>query len=237
MPSLLSMGEYGPNVAMPRILDLLGNYDIKSTFFVPGFIAENNQYLMKDIIDNGHEIAHHGYMHEPPATLDPAEELEVLKKGISILKLVTGEPPLGYRSPSWELSGKSLGYLASMGFTYDSSLMGDDAPYYLNNSYGSILELPIHWVLDDAPYFSYSPGIQRTGPMKGPEEVYGSWKAEFEGLYRYGRSFHLTMHPHIIGRPGRLLMLERLINHIRTFPDVVFMRAIDVANMWNETHP
>ena len=40
------------------------------------------------------------------------------------------------------------------------------------------------------------------------------------------------MHPHVIGRPGRLLMLERLINYIRSFPNVAFMRAIDVANLW-----
>ena len=53
MPSLLSMGEYGPSVAMPRILDLLDSYSIKSTFFVPGFIAENHQDLMKEIVKLG----------------------------------------------------------------------------------------------------------------------------------------------------------------------------------------
>ena len=45
-------------------------------------------------------------------------------------------------------------------------------------------------------------------------------------------AFTLTMHPQYIGRPGRLLMLERLIEHIRTFPNVEFMRAVDVAEMW-----
>jgi peptidoglycan/xylan/chitin deacetylase (PgdA/CDA1 family) len=234
MPSLLSMGEYGPKVAMPRILDMLESYDIKSTFFVPGFIAENNEELMKDIVLRGHEVGHHGYMHEPPATLTAEEEWAVLEKGISILEQTTGRRPLGYRSPSWELSQRSLEYLASLEFKYDTSLMGDDAPYYVSTAKGRLVELPIHWLLDDAPHFSYSPATQRAGPMKSPDEVYLSWKAEFDGLYRYGRSFHLTMHPHVIGRPGRLSMLERLINYIRSFPNTAFMRAIDVAEMWTK---
>ena len=232
MPTALSMGEYGPKVAMPRILDMLDDYEIKSTFFVPGFIAENNAELMADIVRKGHEVGHHGYMHEPPATLSPEQEWQVLEKGICILEQTTGSRPLGYRSPAWELSQHSLQYLASLDFRYDTSLMGDDAPYLVDTPKGSLVELPIHWLLDDAPHFSYSPAMGRTGPMKSPDEVLLSWKAEFDGLYRYGRSFHLTMHPHVIGRPGRLLMLERLINYIRSFPNVAFMRAIDVADMW-----
>ena len=90
--------------------------------------------------------------------------------------------------------------------------MGDDAPYLLNpdDPAKRMVEVPIHWVLDDAPNFVYAPSANRMGPMRNPEEVFGTWAAEFEGLYRYGRSFNLTMHPQYIGRPGRLLMLERL---------------------------
>ena len=83
--------------------------------------------------------------------------------------------------------------------------------------------------------FVYAPVANRLGPMRNPDEVYGTWAAEFEGLYRYGRAFTLTMHPQYIGRPGRLLMLERLIEYIKTFPNVEFMRAIDVANMWQRS--
>jgi peptidoglycan/xylan/chitin deacetylase (PgdA/CDA1 family) len=232
MPSLLSLGEYGPRVAMPRILDLLDGYDIKASFFIPGYIAENNKDLVKDIVGRGHEVGHHGYMHEPPASLSAEEEWAVLEKGITILEETSGQRPVGYRSPAWELSRHSLEYLASLDFKYDSSLMGDDAPYRLDTPKGPLVELPIHWLLDDHPHFSYVPALGRQGPMKSPDEVFLSWRAEFDGLYRYGRYFHLTMHPHIIGRPGRLLMLERLISYIRTFPNVAFMRAVDVAEMW-----
>jgi len=233
LPSLMSMAEYGPSVATPRILDLLDEHSIKASFYVPGYVAETHVEMVKEIDRRGHEIAHHGYMHEPPATLTPDQEHEILKRGISILGGITGKAPTGYRSPSWELSEHSIELLTSHGFTYDSSLMGDDAPYVINpGTAQSLVEIPIHWLLDDAPNFVYAPAANRLGPMRNPDEVYGTWAAEFEGLYRYGRAFTLTMHPQYIGRPGRLLMLERLIDYIRTFPNVEFMRAVDVAELW-----
>ncbi len=234
LPSLMSMAEYGPSVAMPRILDLLDNYEIKGSFYVPGYVAETHVDLVQEIVRRGHEVGHHGYMHEPPASLTAVEEREVLEQGSAILSGITGAAPRGYRSPSWELSEASLDLLSEYGFLYDSSLMGDDAPYLLrpDDPTRRLVEAPIHWVLDDAPNFVYAPSANRLGPMRNPEEVYGTWAAEFEGLYRYGRSFNLTMHPQYIGRPGRLLMLERLINYIRSFPNVEFMRVVDVAEMW-----
>ncbi|MEC8890423.1 MAG: polysaccharide deacetylase family protein, partial [Chloroflexota bacterium] len=81
LPSLMSMREYGPSVAMPRILDLLDEYEIKASFFVPGFIAETHVELIKNLVSRGHEIGHHGYMHEPPATLNREQEAEVLDRG------------------------------------------------------------------------------------------------------------------------------------------------------------
>ena len=237
-PSLMSMAEYGPSIATPRILDLLDKYDIKSSFYVPGFVAETHTDLIKEIFDRGHEIGHHGYMHEAPATMSNYEEEDVLKKGINILNDITGTVPIGYRSPSWELSSVSLKLLSKYDFRYDSSLMGDDAPYFIEyeSANGRLVEVPIHWVLDDAPNFVYAPSANRLGPMRNPEEVYITWAAEFEGLYKFGRSFNLTMHPQYIGRPGRLLMLEKLINYINTFDNVQFMRVDKVSDLWLSSH-
>jgi peptidoglycan/xylan/chitin deacetylase (PgdA/CDA1 family) len=236
LPSLMSMAEYGPSVAAPRILDLLDKHDIKASFYVPGYVAETHQELVRDLVARGHELGHHGYLHEAPASMSAEEEEQVLQRGIEILKGFTGKAPLGYRSPNWELSKVSLELLDKYGFDYDSSLMGDDAPYLVNagTSGNSLVEVPIHWVLDDAPNFVYAPSANRLGPMRNPQEVFDTWSAEFEGLYHYGRSFNLTMHPQYIGRPGRLLMLERLISHIRSFPNVAFMRVADVATMWRQ---
>ncbi len=123
LPSFMSMREYGPTVAVPRILQLLDDYQVKASFYIPAFIAETHPDMVKEIQKREHEIAHHGYMHEPPATLTREQEAQVLDKGIRILEGITGEKPVGYRSPSWELSEDSLALLSERGFLYDSSLM------------------------------------------------------------------------------------------------------------------
>lgn len=234
-PSVMSMGEFGPRVAVPRILDLLDDLDIKATFFVPGWVAERHEDTVRDVAGRGHEVAHHGYRHEPPATLSGAgEEAGVLDHGSEILERITGQRPLGYRSPSWELSANSLDLLKERGFVYDSSLMGDDIPYFVDADGGRLVELPVHWSLDDAPYYTYSPVAGRTAPMATPQDVLEAWKWEFDGAYRLNRSFMLTMHPHTSGRLARLMALEKLVRYIQSRPGSVFMRCIDVAERWSD---
>ena len=232
LPSLMSAREYGPSVAAPRILDLLDRHGVKATFFIPGYVAETHEALTRDIHARGHEVAHHGYMHEPPATLTAGQEAAVLDRGIAALERITGEAPLGYRSPSWELSDRSLPLLAERGFVYDSSLMGDDVPYRTDADGQDIVELPVSWELDDAPYFNYAPALGLRQVAASPDAVYGVWAAAFEGARHYGLMFMLTMHPYVIGRPGRLRMLDRLIAHMRGASGVEFMRAIDIARLF-----
>ena len=97
-------------------LDLLDTYDIPASFFTPGYVAEHNEDTVREIVRRGHEVGHHGYMHEPPASLEPQEEAEVLDRGIGILEGITGKRPQGYRSPSWDLTRHSLGFLAERNF-------------------------------------------------------------------------------------------------------------------------
>lgn len=230
-PTVLSQGEFGPRVGIFRILDLLERYEIPASFFVPAWNAERNEDTVRDIVRRGHEIGHHGYMHEPPASLSAEEEAAILDKGTEILQSITGERPLGYRSPSWDLTEHSLGFLAERGFVYDSSLMGHDAPYFVDTPNGRLVELPVSWALDDAPYYAFNRG---GGSMNTPGDVYTAWEWEFDGAYQYGSAFILTMHPMITGRLARMMVLERLIKYIRSHSDVEFMRHIDVAKRWTE---
>jgi peptidoglycan-N-acetylglucosamine deacetylase len=230
MPSARSMGEFGPAVAVPRILALLRMYEVPASFYVPGWVAERWPRAVEQIAAGGHEVAHHGYLHEPPATLAGDEEGAVLDRGSAVLARITGAAPLGYRSPSWELSDRSLALLADRGFVYDSSLMGDDAPYLVDAGGGRrLVEVPVHWSLDDAPFYPFNPAVGRTEVMASPSQVYETWASAFDEIYERGRAFTLTLHPWISGRAGRLAMLERLLHHIRERSGVEFARAIDVA--------
>jgi peptidoglycan/xylan/chitin deacetylase (PgdA/CDA1 family) len=230
-PSVLSRAEFGTRVGVFRILDLLERYQIRASFFIPGYIAERNEETVKDIVRRGHEVGHHGYMHEPPATLDPQKEAEILDRGSAILEGITGQRPLGYRSPSWDLSEYSLEFMAERGFVYDSSLMAHDAPYFVDTPKGRLVEIPVDWALDDVHFYAFNRGA---GAMNTPEDVYKAWEWEFDGAYQYGSAFILTMHPQATGRLAKMMVLERLIKYIRAHTNVEFMRCIDVAQSWTE---
>jgi len=228
-PSARSFGDYGPTVAVPHILTALSRADVPASFYIPGWVAERNPATVEQIASAGHEIGHHGYLHEPPATLSAEEEADVLDKGSDILESITGERVAGYRSPSWELSDVSLALMSERGFRYDSSLMGSDAPYWVGTGDSALVELPIHWALDDYPYFVFAPTDGRR-LQAAPEQVESTWRDAFDEIYRRGGVFTLTMHPYIIGRPGRVSMLERLIGYMKSKPGVTLGRAVDVCD-------
>ena len=244
-PTPLSRGEYGARVGMPRVLALLRRFSIPATFFVPGHSAETYPALVEQTLADGHELGHHGWLHEVPATLTEEEERAILTRGIESLRQLSGVRPAGYRSPSWDLSPHSVRLLLEAGFRYDSSLMGDDfTPYWCRDGdvphrdrafqFGrevDLVELPVSWLLDDHPLFEYD---QRTrsgmAPASRVEEI---WRDEFDFMARDvpGGIYTLTMHPQVIGRGHRLLMLERLVTHMQA-RGAVFRRMGEVAEAW-----
>ena len=230
-PAEMSRAEFGPNVGVFRIMDLLDKYGLEASFFVPGYIAERNEDTVREMVRRGHEVAHHGYMHEPPTTLDPEQEAEILDRGIRILEDITGAAPKGYRAPSFGVSEHTLDLLAERAFVYDTSLMGDDAPYFVDTSGGRLVELPVEWALDDYHYYAFNRG---GGSMNTPEDVYKAWEWEFDGAYKYGRAFNLTMHPQVTGRLAKIMVLERFIRYVRGHSGAKIMRCIDVAESWTD---
>lgn len=249
-PSAVSRGEFGA-VAVPRILDLLRRFDAPSTWCTPGHTADTYPDLVRRVADGGHEIAHHGYCHENPTTLSLDQEKRVLDKGIAALRRITGQAPEGYRSPAWDLTEHSIDLLLERGFSYDSSLMGNDySPYYCRtgdqpNTEGpyifgdpvDLVEIPVTWSLDDFPPFEFVIGMN--AGLTGVSQVEENWRGDFEYLYeRIGSGvFCLTMHPQVIGRGHRMLMLERLMRTMAELPGVRFRTMADVARDWRAANP
>jgi peptidoglycan/xylan/chitin deacetylase (PgdA/CDA1 family) len=243
-PAMLSRGEFGARVGVPRILELLARYDIPATFFTPGHTAESFPEMMAAIVHTGHEVGHHGYGHEDPGTQTPVEERASLERGLATLEKVTGQRPWGYRSPSWDYSDVTLSLLVEYGFVYDSSLFaGDFYPYRLRlgdvvskdqplrrGELASIWEFPVHFSLDDWPHFTSNFDPYRVG-LSAPSKVFEIWAAEFDYMRTHapGGVLTLTMHPQVIGRGHRMAMLERLIEHFLAAGSVRFARLIDVA--------
>jgi len=234
-PSVISRGEYGARVGVPRILSMLAERDIHATFFVPAETARRHVDIVKEINEKGHEIGHHGDVHENPVKLDPDMEERILVKGIETLEKITGCRPVGYRSPAWDLSDNSIQLLQKYGFIYDSSMMADDFHPYLikdKDKQTNLVEVPVSWELDDAPHFLFTFAPIYFSGMAAPSMVYEIWATEFEGAYHSGGAFILTMHPQIIGRYHRLKMVEKLIAHIASQPDVWFATCSEVVDAW-----
>lgn len=228
-PGILSQGLYGARVGVPKILELLADYELPGTFFVPGWTAEQHLSRAEAILKGGHEIGHHGYLHEWIHPDHPDQEEEALDKGLEALQRTLGLKPLGYRSPAGETSGNMIRLLSARGFLYDSSLMDSITPYrhVLEDGSPGPIELPWHWSCDDAPFSMFSVQTPRT--IVDSDSILRIWREEFHEIYRWGGLFDLVMHPQFIGRPNRLAMLRRFLDFLRGYPDVWFATGAEIA--------
>ena len=208
----LASAEYGARRGLGRIVRLLNAKRIPASFFIPSVSLALTPGMADTIRKSGrHEFAVHGWIHELNSTLPDSAERALLTKAIAELTQLTGTKPTGYRAPSWNFSPNTLSILRDMGFRYESSLMADDRPYELlqNGARTGIVELPVEWILDDAPLFD-----PRGQSYMNPRDVAKVWIDEFDKAYEERGMFLLTLHPHISGHRSRIIALELLLAHI-----------------------
>lgn len=218
---------YGPTVGLPKILRLLEEYEVRATFFVPGYVAELCPEGVAAIVAGGHEIAHHAYMHENPLGVAPDQDEEILVRGIEALRRVAGVRPVGYRAPAVETRPSTPALLRRHGFRYDASEGGDDYPYLIETADGPLVELPA--ANGDSQHFAYGQDPLRGTGLASPEAALDVFAREFDATYRRGALFVSVYHPMYTGRPSRLLWLERLIRHMRRLPRVWWATADEIA--------
>lgn len=248
-PSMISRGEFGA-VAIPRILDVLDRFGVTSSFAVPGHTAYAWPDLVRSIAERGHEIVHHGWVHENPAAFDREGEKEKIERGLEALQHVLGVKPSGYRSPAWNFSPHTLSLLREYGFSYDSSCMAHDCyPYYLREgdrwsqdeafSFGDVVDLvevPVSWGLDDFPVSEFVPGVN--AGLQTPAAIEAIWQGDFDYMQQHypGALYNLTLHPQTIGRGHRMLMLERLLRYFSA-AGAHFVTMGDYVQRWKSNNP
>ncbi len=231
MPGKLSQGEYGARVGVPRILDLLRRRSIPATFFMPAVCALLRPEEARGYVELGHEVAIHGWIHERNMELEYKEERDLAFRCADSLEQITGQRPVGIRTPSWDFSERTLDISRELGLSYDSSLMADDDPYEIL-SYGEptgMVEIPPEWIRDDAVYFNMD-RYTAVRPYTAPRHVLGMWKDEFDAAYAEGGLFEITMHPHVIGHRSRMVILDALLDHIAEHQDVWYATHAQVAD-------
>jgi peptidoglycan/xylan/chitin deacetylase (PgdA/CDA1 family) len=229
-PGKLSQGQYGGRVAIPRIRKLLAKYDVKASFFVPAVVAKIHPDEQRGLVDEGHEIGIHGWIHELNSQLPPADERDLMMRAADVLEKISGKRPVGVRTASWDFSDHTLAIAREMGLLYDSSLMADDEPYELleEGKPTGMVELPVEWIRDDAVYFNMD-RFSALRPYTPPSGVLEVFKAEFDGAYAENGLFLLTMHPHMIGHRSRIALLEELIRYIQSHDGVWIATHAQVA--------
>jgi peptidoglycan/xylan/chitin deacetylase (PgdA/CDA1 family) len=220
-PYWITQGHYGPNVGVYRILDLLKQEDLKSTFCVVGKVAEKYPEAVEKIMEAGHELAVHGYSHTPYFKLSMEEERNEITKTREILEKISGIKPVGHRTPWWGPSKNTPQILREEEFVWSSDHMGSEKPFLheIDSEKSRLLEIPVSYILDDWPFY-YDWG----SPCR---IVLETWLEEFTARYNDASVFCLTMHPLITGRPSRLKILKKLVERIKKQPKIEFMRMND----------
>ena len=230
-PTPVSRGEFGA-VGVERILLLLQKHQIQASWFIPGVVIGTYPQLCARIVEEGHEIGHHGWTHATPASMTREQEREALLRGNDAIEKLSGRLARGYRSPSWDLSPHTIELLLEQDFFYESSMMGHDyVPYRARTGdrvheheameFGTptpLIEMPISWTLDDYPHFEFVVNSRGIMPgLQNANNVLSNWLDDFRYMNRIQEwgVITYTCHPLVIGRGHRMMMLERLIETLK----------------------
>ena len=228
-----SFFEYGSRVGVWRIMDLLDEFNIKSTFFCCALAVERNPLVGRAIVERGHEVFGHGYRWEEYFKMSREAEREAIRRTVESLERTTGERPLGWYvryGPS--INTREL-VVEEGGFVYDSMAYNDDIPYYVGVNGRKWLVVPYSLEVNDTRFWR--------GGMNSPGDFFETLKNAFDTLYMEGKEnpkmMSVGLHCRIVGRPSRIVALRQFLEYARGFPGVWFARRIDIARWWMQRYP
>lgn len=227
----LEQRRFGPRRGIHHVLAMLADRGVPATFFVPGWIADRYRDAVAEISSAGHELALHGWCHEAPGALSDNQLRDTLTRARDVLGEIAGQAPQGYRSPSFQMTTRTLEVLAEAGLRYDSSVMGSDIPYLI----GDLVEVPVDWATDDAIFYRYTAGDVR--PPVPADSLISSWRSEVEAAVELGTLVTLTMHPWLSGRPSRVTALGRWLGDVTARGDVWTGHIADLAEHHRSAAP
>lgn len=262
-PSDIQRGVYAGEIGTPRLLKMFQRHGIRVSWFIPGHSIETFPEQVAMIAEAGHEIGAHGYLHENPVAMTPAQEEDVLVKSVELITQLTGQAPRGYVAPWWELSKDTPALLQKHGFRYDHSQgYKDFVPFYarVGDAWNTIdyskqahewmhpmthgeeidlVEIGANWYVDDLPPMMFMKAAPNSHGFTNPRDVEQLWRDQFDWVYReldYA-IFPITIHPDVSGRPQVLLMLERLIDYINQHEGVRWATMEEVAEDFRTRFP
>jgi peptidoglycan/xylan/chitin deacetylase (PgdA/CDA1 family) len=237
--SMESIYEYGSRAGVWRILREFERRQLPLTVFAVSMALQRHLELAEALMEQGHEIACHGWRWVNYQQINEVVEREHVRIGTDILKQITGGAwPLGWYTGRDSPATRRL-VADQGGFEYDSDYYGDDLPFWLNvkTTSGNLLpQLVVPYTMDcNDMRFGLPQGFSQG------DEFFEYLRDSFDVLYAEGadcpKMMSIGMHCRILGRPGRLRGLQRFLDHVQKHDQVWVTRRIDIARHWKQVHP
>ena len=231
--SMESLYEYGSRAGLWRLLRIFRERDIRVTVFGVAMALQRNPEAVRAMLEDGHEIASHGWRWINYQFVDEEIERSHIKLAVDAITGLTGSPPLGWYTGRDSPNTRRL-VVEHGGFLYDADSYADDLPYWEEVDGKPHLVVPYTLDANDMR-FATSQGFN-TG-----EQFFTYLRDTFDLLYREGerapKMMSVGLHCRLIGRPGRAGALERFLDYVRQHDGVWICRRVEVARHWYDRHP
>jgi putative urate catabolism protein len=240
--SMEGIYEYGSRAGVWRILREFERRQLPLTVFGVATALQKHPELAAALKELGHDMACHGLKWIHYQHIDEATERAHMAEAMDILTRLMGERPLGWYTGRDSPNTRRL-VADHGGFEYDSDYYGDDLPFWMkvNKSDGSTAhQLIVPYTLDcNDMRFALPQGYSHADPF------FQYMKDTFDALYAEGdpqglnapKMMSIGMHCRLLGRPGRIVALQRFLDHIQSHDHVWVARRIDIARHWKKHHP
>ncbi|WP_028996277.1 allantoinase PuuE [Azohydromonas australica] len=236
--SMEGIYEYGSRVGVWRILREFERRGLPLTVFGVGMALQRCPDVTAAFVEQGHEIACHGWRWIHYQNLDEATEREHMRLGMDAIEQLTGQRALGWYTGRDSPNTRRL-VADHGGFEYDSDYYGDDLPFWLQvrKSDGDLApQLVVPYTLDcNDMRFALPQGFSHG------DEFFEYLRDAFDVHYAEGDErpmmMSIGMHCRLLGRPGRMRALQRFLDHVQKHSRVWVARRIDIARHWKQEHP
>ena len=231
--SMVSLFEYGSRAGFWRVMRELKQRAIPVTVFGVAMALERNPEAVAAMIEDGHEIACHGWRWISYQEVDEATEREHMQRAVVTIERLTGARPLGWYTGRDSPNTRRL-VVEHGGFLYDADSYADDLPYWVE------VEGKPHLVV---PYTLDANDMRFAAPQgfNSGDQFFTYLRDTFDALYAEGatapKMMSVGLHCRIIGRPGRIVALQRFLDHVARHKQVWICRRVDIARHWHATHP
>ena len=241
-PRRVSYGKYGPTRAVDRLLELTQRKGIPCSYFIPGQIAERYPEMVKKIDACGYEIGFHGFDHEEHMYTDRSTEewIDVVNRAQDTFQRLIGKRAVGYvaTSSDFQMDAPQIWH-EQLGFSYSSSMRGDDRPYrtVIDGEETDFIEIPTKWEVDDyvaMAYHMYPAEPAGQDRISSYRLVEDNFMREFKGHYREGLCISYMNHPQVIGSPGKIQILDHLLKYITSKEDVWVATGTEIADWYRK---